>query len=131
MSQCIFEYALKYTFILMVIKPPFGTYSQRLMDEEQEEEIDLNYGPVAKQTNPVQVAQIENEMPLKCSDTQREREQGRALTKEGAATLTNGRFKFRGSAVSKTPRAPCERTASWSPSLWSEQRRGMEGKRES
>ncbi len=39
-------------------------------------------------------------------------------------------YKFRGSAVSQTLRAPCERRASRSPSLWSEQRRGMEGKRE-
>lgn len=58
------------------------------------------------------------------------KELGRALTKEGAATLTNGRFKFRGSAVSQTLRAACERRASRSQSLWSEQRRGMEGKRE-
>lgn len=100
-------------------------------DEEQGGEIELNYCPVARQTNPVQVVRKENLTLLKCSDTHRERERRRALTKEGAATLTNGRFKFRGSAVSKTPRAPCERTASWSPSLWSEQRRGMEGKRES
>lgn len=130
MSQSIFEYALKHTFIPMVIKPPFGTDSQWLTDEEQEEEIELNYCPVARQTNPVQVAHIENKMLLKCSDTQREREQRRALTKEGAATLTNGRFKFGGSTVSQTLRALCERRASRSRSLWSEQRRGMEGKRE-
>ncbi len=130
MSQCTFEYASKYTFIMMIIKPPFGTDSQWLKDEEQEEEIELNYCPVARQTNPIQVAHVENKMLLKCSETQREREQRRALTKEGAATLTNGRFKFRGSAVSQNLRAPCERRASRSPSLWSEQRRGMEGKRE-
>ncbi len=64
MSQCIFEYALKYTFILMVTKPPFGTDSQWLTDEEQEEEIELNYCPVARQTNPVQVAHIKNKMLL-------------------------------------------------------------------
>lgn len=45
-------------------------------------------------------------------DTQRERERGRALTKDVAATLTNGRFKFRGSTASETLGAPCEQSQS-------------------
>lgn len=106
MSQCIFEYALKYTFIPTVIKPPIGTLSQWLRNEEREEEIKLNYCLVARHTIPIQVAHIKYSRIWDTfkiqNDTKREREQGRALTKEGAATLTNGRFKFRVSAMSQT-----------------------------
>lgn len=105
----------------MVIRDGFP--KDKSVKTEREEKTELNFCLVAWQTNPIQVAPIENEQLLKCSDTQRERK-----TKEGAGTLTNGRFKFRGSAVSQTLRAPCEREAGRSPSLWSEQRRGMDGK---
>jgi len=122
-SRCIFEYALKYTFILTLIKPPIGMASQCLRATKRMRNVKRTLKPHPS------CSRKWDTFKMQC-DTQRERELGRALTKEGAATLTNGRFKFRVSAVSQTLRAPCERRASRSPSLWREQRRGMEGKRE-